>query len=424
MYRARKLLNTRKILLGAVVIGQVTLASAQEAGQGMPDGSSGSPAPSVEEESVPGDTDLTSEPEAEDGFGSLEFAGYNKTLIIGSHTLEPEDEGYGLWLNRTRIKLTYDLPPHLEVHLENDTELRFGSYLKTGEFKRRKQVPRRQYWDLQSTIKDENGYNITNDFFRAYVKWSQSETDVVLGRQRIPLGTGRIWSTLDKLNPINPLQIERDEYVGVDALMVEQKLGALSKLAAIYAPDPLREDDRFVFQYRTNWEGTDIDVILGRYWTDNLVGVDFATQIGDMGFHGEAAFTDPGEGDSYGSMVLGVDYAFPNTFNISVEGYYSSQKESDRLKQFQDNPLRLFVEPFDTRYLGLNINYEFTPLIKGNLYYLNNVKDGSSFISPFVTYSVTDNLTLQVGAQLFTGSDNSDYGRFKPVYYGQVQWFF
>ena len=75
MYRTRKLLNTPKIVLGAVVIGQVTLASAQEAGEPMPDVGPGSPAPSVEEESVPGDTDLTSEPEAEDGFGSLEFAG-------------------------------------------------------------------------------------------------------------------------------------------------------------------------------------------------------------------------------------------------------------------------------------------------------------------------------------------------------------
>jgi hypothetical protein len=422
MYRARKLLNTPKIFLGAVVIGQVTLASAQEAGRGMPDGGSGSPAPSAEEEPVPGDTDLTSEPGADEGFGSLEWAGYNKTLLIGSRKEGAED--YGEWLNRTRIKLTYDLPPHLEVHIENDTELLFGSYLRSEAYQRQKQFPRRQYWDMRSTIKSENGYNITNDFFRAYVKWSQSDTDVVLGRQRIPLGTGRIWSILDELNPINPLQIERDEYVGVDALMVEQKLGALSKIAAIYAPDPLRKDDRAVLQYRTNWEGTDVDVILSRYWTDSLIGVDFATQIGDMGFHGEAAYTNPDDLDSYGSVVLGLDYAFPNTFNISVEGYYSTQDRSDRRRQFDENQLRQLVQPYDTRYLGLNINYEFTPLIKGNLYYLKNARDGSSFISPYVTYSVMDNLTLQVGAQLFTGSDNSDFGRFRPLYYGQVQWFF
>jgi len=422
MYRACKLLNVRKILLGGVIAGQVALASAQEAGEAVPDGGPTSPPSSAGEEPAP--EDMNSETAADAGFGSLELAGYNKTLLIGSQTPAPEGDGYGLWLNRTRIKLTYDLPPHLEVHIENDTELRFGTYLDTRLYKRLNQAPQRQYWDLKSDIKDENGYSITNDFFRAYLKWSQDDTDVVFGRQRIPLGTGRIWSTLDKLNPINPLQIERDEYVGVDALMVEQKLGALSKIAAIYAPDPLRQDDRFVFQYRTNWEGTDVDVILGRYWTDNLIGVDFATQIGDMGFHGEAAFTNPGDGGSYGSMVLGLDYAFPNTFDISVEGYYSSQKESERLKQFSENPLRLLVEPFDTRYLGLNISYEFTPLVKGNLYYLNNVKDGSSFISPYVTYSVTDNLTFQVGAQLFTGDDNSDYGRFKPLYYGQMQWFF
>lgn|GEM_PF-2010760 len=354
----------------------------------------------------------------------LKWAGYNKSMVIQSKTQDNAQESYLLAINRTRIKATYLLTPSVEMHVENDIEIRAGNYLDTQEFESNKHMPRQQYWNLQRVLADNRRYYVTDSLFRAHLKWSHDDTDVKIGRQRIPLGTGRIWSTLDMLNPINPLQIERDEYVGVDAVLVEQKLGTLSQFLATYAPDPARQDDRWVMRYRTNQNTSDIAVTLARYWRDNLIGTDVATQIGDAGLRGELTYTSPAQGSAYLKALVGIDYAFPNTFEVSFEAYYSGQSEQDRQQTFAENPQRLQLQPQGSRYGGVRLGYEFTPLWKGKLYFLNNLADRSRFVSPILTYMLSDNINLESGAQFFFGSTESEYGRGKSLYYAQLQCFF
>ncbi|MDB5888258.1 MAG: hypothetical protein JWM03_1130 [Rhodocyclales bacterium] len=354
---------------------------------------------------------------------SLRVSGYNKTFAIASRTADANDDNYFLGLNRTRFKLTY-LRPHLEVRVENDTELRFGDYIRTAQFKGETSAPRRQYWDMETTLADQNGHNIRNDMFRAYMKMSYENADIIFGRQRIVLGTGRMWSTVDMLNPLNPLQIERDEYVGVDAALTEYKLGALSRVSAVIAPDPARGATRWVSQYRRNFGGTDINFTAAHYWNDQLFGTDFATQLGGFGLHGELTYTAAFRGRNYSSAVFGVDYAFQNTFNISAETYQSNQPRLQRQADFFAEPLRFQTEPLGTRYLGLNMSYEFTPLLKAEGFYFFNQQDKSRAVSTTLTYSMTDNLQLQLGMQQFYGHDNTEFGRLHALYFVQSQWFF
>jgi hypothetical protein len=233
-----------------------------------------------------------------------------------------------------------------------------------------------------------------------------------------------MWSTLDMLNPINPLQVERDEYIGVDAALLEYKTGPLSRVSVVYAPDPARVSKRWLSQYRTNLDETDLAFSYGNYWGDRIVAVDFATQLGNAGLHGEAAHVSPQGGRTYGKVLLGFDYIFPNTFGIAAEAYVSSQRRSERLAQFARNPQLMQVAPFGSRYAGVALSYEFTPLFKTATYFLFNLSDNGSFVSPTLTYSISDNLTASGGAQFFSGSADSDYGRGKNLYYMQLQWFF
>lgn len=353
--------------------------------------------------------------------GSFQFAGYAKTLLINSKTMDAAAEPYTLSVNRLRLKLTYDVPSHLQVHIEHDTEIRAGNYLNTAAFQQEKNAPVRQYWRDGSVFADRQSYYGTQRLFRAYVRLSMDAADLTLGRQRIPLGTGRMWSALDMLNPVNPLQVERDEYVGVDAALLEYKSGALSKFSMVYAPDPARVSDRLIGQYRTNVNGTDLAFTYGKYWKDRLAGIDFATQIGDAGLHGEFTYTRPESGPSYGKILLGADYAFANTFTLSGELYGTSQSPQDLQAAVARNPQLAQVQPFGRRYAGLMASYEITPLFKTAAYFLFNLSDGSRFISPIFSYSVSDNLTVSGGAQFFSGGESSDYGRGKNLGYIQVQ---
>ena len=356
--------------------------------------------------------------------GALRIAGYNKTLFITTSTMDPDNQPYTQALNRLRLKLDYTKSEHFTAHVEEDVTLQAGNYLNTTAFQFEKNAPTRQYWRDGSTFGNESSYYGTQKLFRAYAKFSAGAADLTVGRQRIALGTGRMWSTLDMLNPINPLQVERDEYVGVDAALLQYRVGALSRASLIYAPDPARSSDRWVGQYRTNIKGSDLAFTYGKYWGDHFAGVDLATQIGDAGVRAEWTYTSPASGSRYQKMLLGVDYEFANTLTFSGEVYYSGQDRQERLAQFVQNPLLAQVVPFDSRYAGLSVTYEFTPLFKTANYFLYNLRDHSRFISPTLTYSPADNVLIAGGVQFFSGGEGSDFGRGKNLRYIQLQWFF
>jgi hypothetical protein len=354
----------------------------------------------------------------------LKLSGYYKALLIHSQLPYAPNDPYDLALNRLRLKMTYNVPSLLELHVEHDTEFKSGNYLKTGLFRQQKNMTSQQYWQGESNFADNARYYGTQRFFRAYAKFSRQDTDLTFGRQRIPLGTGRFWSALDMLNPVNPLQVERDEPIGVDGVLLEQKMGALSKVNIIYAPDPARKQDSWIGQYRTNHKGTDVTLTYGKYWGDHVAGIDFATQIGDAGLRGEWTYTSAQIGHAYQKALLGFDYAFPNTLSFSTEAYYSGQRKEDRLAQFVQNPLLAQLQPLDNVYLGFSAGVEFNPLLKFNTYLLLNMKDHSRFLFPSLSYSISDEASMMGGAQFFSGRADSEYGRGSDTYFLQFQYFF
>ncbi|SFU36625.1 hypothetical protein [Pseudoduganella namucuonensis] len=356
---------------------------------------------------------------------ALHLAGSYRSLALAGRASDAARQDYTRIVNRLRLKVTDRLSPQWLVQVDHDTEFTAGSYLKTGRFRAIANGSPRPYLGGASTWLNREDLRGTQHFFRAYAQYTDDATTLVLGRQRVPLGTGRFWSTLDMLNPVNPLQVERDEFVGVDAVFVERSLGALSALTAIYAPDPARQNNRWVARYRTHLDGTDLTLTYGRYWRDDVVGIDFATQYGGVAVRGEAAYTrNGGAGGNYRKLLLGADYVFPTTFSLSSELYFSGQPLAERLRQWQENPQLASAQPYGSAYLGLAAGYDFTPLLKGALYLLGNLKDGSRMLYPSLTCEVTDNSVLMGGAQLFHGKAESEYGRGGNLFFMRFQQFF
>lgn len=360
----------------------------------------------------------------ESGGSTFRFAGYNKAFAIDSRSYDTANDRYSLALNRTRFKLTAAPLQALELHLENDTEWRAGNYLKTAQARAEPSLAPRQYLHLRSTWSDGDDQRLTNDFFRAYARLSGESADLWVGRQRIPLGSGRLWSTLDMLNPINPLQLEREELVGVDAVQVEQRLGSLSKLSVIYAPQPGGGPPRWVGRYRTHLGESDVSGTMSRFWGDDSASVDVATQLAGFGVRGEFTFTRPSHGRRYASAVLGIDYAFENTFTFTLESYLSSQPRDERESRFNTDALRSQVQPVGKRYMGLLGSYEFTPLLKATVVLLANLSDRSRAVAASLAWSAREDLILEVGLQRFSGSASSEYGRAQPITWLSLQWFF
>jgi hypothetical protein len=68
-------------------------------------------------------------------------------------------------------------------------------------------------------------------------------------------------------------------------------------------------------------------------------------------------------------------------------------------------------------YVGASAYYDFNLLYNGALSLIYSPEDQSSFISPLIEYSISDDASLAIGAMLYTGDDESEFGSVDNSYY-------
>ena len=362
---------------------------------------------------------------AEEGaLAAWNFSGYYKNLLTRSRTVLPAGERYTTDLNRLRLKLEGKPSDHLALDLQYDNEVLLGSYLRTAQFQLQKALPAPTYWNAQSTYADQSRYHGQHRLYRAAVTWSQGATDVRIGRQRIAWGTGRFFSPLDILNPLSPITLERGERVGVDALLVEHKLDALSRIGAVYAPQHASGRSNLAALWHGNRGGFDYSVVAGRFGQQKVAGFDFAGQVGAAGIRGELTRNRTAARFSATRILLGADYAFPNTLNLSGELYRDGAGARDPLAYDFAALLAGRIQNVGRRYAATHAGYEITPLLKANLDLVANLGDKSRYFSPSLTYSVHDNLDATVGVQLFRGRAGTEYGTMRNTLFAQAVLYF
>ncbi|MBK9360902.1 MAG: hypothetical protein IPM99_07095 [Rubrivivax sp.] len=352
----------------------------------------------------------------------LEFGGSLKSLVLRSR--DATGVGFGLNLNRLRLQAQGELAPGLAIDLQYDNELLLGSYLDTAAFRAAKELPGPQYWRADANYLERGDVYGRHRLYRASATVSVGAVDVKLGRQRIAWGTGRFWSPLDILNPVDPIALEREERPGVDAALVEARLGPLARLSAVWAPAPDRGSPSRALQWHGNAAGVDASLVIGRLRGTELVGVDLASQIGAAGIRGEAAWLRSPAGPSFARVLLGADYAFSNGLTLTGELYHNGAGARDPAAYDLAGQRAGRVTSLATRYAGLYAAYEITPLLKWVTYAVVNADDRSRAVDTRLVWSWRDDLELTLGAQRFCGSAASEYGRLRDGAFAALKWFF
>lgn len=361
---------------------------------------------------------------AQNGTGTAGVAGYYKNLLVHSTTLLPPEQSYTVDLHRLRVEASGRLGASISFEIEYDNEISIGSYLETAQFAAQKNLRPDTYWRPDRSYRDRQNLYARHRLHRGVVSWSAGDTELRAGRQRIGWGTGRFFSPLDRINPLAPTALERDERMGVDALQYERKLGALSRLTAVYAPQRAGKRNTIAGQWHGNTEGIDWSVTGGRLAGERIAGIDIATQLGDAGLRAEATRTLAADRPDYTRAMLGIDYAFANTLTLSAELYYDGAGATapagyDVMALFSGKKSNLA-----RRYAGLYASYEFTPLLKTVNYAVVNVDDRSRFVSPTLVYSMRPNLDWTVGLQWYAGGAHTEFGRPHSLLFVQFQHYF
>lgn len=354
----------------------------------------------------------------------MEWSGYYKNILLESTTLFPQAESYTLDLNRLRLQLRGDLTEKINFNIEYDNEILLGNYLDTQQFQLQKQQSTSNYFDLEDDYIDTSDAYARHSLYRAYVTITLADVDLRIGRQRIAWGTALLWNPMDILNPLNPVQLERAERPGVDAILLDWNTQALSRLSLVAAKHNAGDTSSEAIRWRTNFKGVDISAMAGNFREDKVLGLDFAGQIKQVGIRGELTRSKTELDGEYNRVVVGADYTFANTLSLSLEYYYNGQGATE-ISNYQISRWLLGdLQSLARHYLGGFLAYDITPLLRWENILIVNLVDDSYFLFPSLTYSLTENITGSVGMQLFDGTDTSEYGQSHDLYYIQLQWFF
>lgn len=359
--------------------------------------------------------------EFEKGGVNLSLSGSLKGLLTTGKTLSRKD----YWSDLNRLRVEMDLKPGEEFTLKAiyDLEAILGTVLETPEFLLAKGKADDALYDLSRNLIDNPDLFVRHSLHRLYTAYSREPWAITVGRQRVAWGQARIWNPTDLFNPVSPLEIERGERFGVDALSVEYFFAPLKSIHLVYAPRKEEKKEAIGVRLRTNLKGYDFSIVGGEFRDDRVLGFDFAGNIGESGFRGEGAYTK-GDGRDFVRFVLSWDYSFPNTLYILFEYLYNGGSLG---KEAPLSRIATFSGEIATRnrnFLAAMITYDPTPLIKTGFTGILDLDGSSSFINPSFTYNISTNIDWVVGVQIFSGGEDDDFGGFSNVYYTSVEWFF
>ena len=360
---------------------------------------------------------------------AIELSGLYKNLLLTSETIIGPPEDYVLDINRIRLGLSENWE-NIQFELIYDNEFQFGSYLDSLQFRQFVEMDDVRYWKLQGNSLDKDNVYATHQLYRGTVQVTHNDFDLRLGRQQINWASTLIWNPLDRFNPLNPLQLEREERQGVDALLLDYNIHELSRLSLVYSRQENPSDQSAAVRFKSNQYDIDYSLIAGRFLTEDKLGFGLASQMGLIGLRAEFVWSDPKgnakDNEPYIETVISTDYTNQSGIKFVIEGYFNGDGVTDT-SQYQFSQILTGAKlGLAKHYLGGIISKELTPILELELLAISNLDDHSLFISPTLKYDLPsfEDVYLKFGAQLFKGATGSEYAFYENLFYGEVTYYF
>lgn len=367
----------------------------------------------------------------DDQAAHIRFSGYLKTLWLDTQTVFGREQNATLGINRWRLTGRSSLGS-ARLEWSYDLEWLMGNYLASEQAQLHEAHTPERYWQLQKVWHRSDSEQGRHSLYRAHLKVPLGPLDVRVGRQQLNWARTFLWSSFDRFNPYNPLQLEPDERQGVDALQLTWTLKEPNSLEAVAVGADDANAQAFGIRYRTHAGKTDIDALVADFGLTRAVGVAAAGQWGDAGWRLEATRnrrqrnTPDVKAYDFNDLVLGIDYTFTTQTTLLVEALYRGDG-ADRSQSYDWNALLAGRRTtLARRYLGAVIRQDLEPIAGLDLTLLHNLDDSSSAVIPTLRYSPGryEDLQFRVGIQYFEGASDSEFGRLHTLAFGEMQWFY
>jgi hypothetical protein len=327
-------------------------------------------------------------------------------------------------LARLRLRPTLHIGDNTKIGLEYEMDgLYYSQNIALGLVST---TPMRQVIGLRWQPVNENHLALSHYIDRLYLDQDFTFGSLVIGRQRISWGTGRVWNPTDIFNPINPANFGKIEKDGADAASMKFFLGQLTDVQLVYNPEYHFDSSNYAARLRTNVLGYDLAVLAGSVDKHTITGGDFAGNVWTAGIRGEALLShDPAKTSGYYvRWILGMDYQFNDKLYGMFEYYHNGQGALDESDYDLTGLYTGTILNLARDYLAVSGSYQLTPLITVMLSSNSNFNDGSGYLAGTVGYSASNNASLSLGSLFTYGTQLSEYWYYPRAYYLKIDAYF
>lgn len=408
------------------------------------------------------------------------------TIILSSHQAFSESE----FLNEA-LGLSGSLrSAYFGEDKSFDQKENFGVLSSWVELKPKEVLGVRTYFSgrLQEEDATRKSY-LTGDVREAFAEISEGPLDFRLGRQIV------VWGRGDKINPTDVLSVrnyrllvtddedQRTGQFGVQAIYnfgnlrgiaiwqpewrsPEYPIAPLPASVSLGEKEPSNAAEQFALKLDRTADDLDFsisyaevidrnpDLLLSpsapsapidlslHYQKIQMMGFDFAKNLGRFGLRGEAAYSktkdengdDPLVKNSHVHSVLGIDRTFFGDLNINAQYIYRHVLDYKSSSEISDPNLRYLARQLEilsnqrsrSHHSGsLRMNYKlWNERLESELTLVGWFNDG--LIKPKLIYSISDEWRAIVGAEMYRGKDDGFFGRLKSLsgLFAELRWLF
>jgi len=366
------------------------------------------------------------------------FSGYVVDLPIYQFSKESTFDSLNkieeqfLNLTRARFRSEYKLWSDARLNLEYELDALYYSSSDDFEFSTSGKS-NRQLFDLTWTPVKEKHLNITHFIDRLYFRQGFDFGNVVIGRQRISWGTGRIWNPTDLFNPINPAVFYKIEKDGADAVSFKYAFGNFTDINLVFNPQEKIKNSNYGFRFRTNFKEYDMSIMGGSFseGVDShdrrfVAGLDFAGNLFNAGLRGEGiiSINEDDSEDKFIKFILGVDNQFTSRIYALLEYHYNGEGKTDKSEYDITSFVKGEIQNLSKNYIYAGGMYQVYPLLNLSIGNITNINDGSGFINFIGSYSITEDFYIDLGTQITYGGELSEYWYYPISLYIEMEYYF
>ncbi len=276
-----------------------------------------------------------------------------------------------------------------------------------------------------------------------YARISFRTWDLTLGKQQLSFGPGYVWNPTDIFN-FKQLLDPTYEQAGVSAIRLAWQARNWLRIDAVTQPKDTWLNSTKYLQIKANTPFGDITLNAGQYlWTRTwikpnyrvplfpmtpffiinstdhrtMLGGSFNGEIAGMGLWIEGAHNlFKADSLNFDEISAGADYTFENGLYFMGEAFVNTGGAAKLSELGLDEFFQYFqgqIHSLYRHYLFLQTAYPFSGLLTGSAFAYVNLDDKSWVISPNLSYSLSDNLSLEGMFSRMGGGVDTEFGQQK-----------